>query len=528
MADRLKDIQTKVLEWWNKFTTKQRIILIGIVGAVVLTVVFLAVFFTRPQYVYLIDCENTEKAAEVTEVLESSGINYRTSTSGLRIEVEKSQEAVANLALGAEGFQPSDYDADLFSTSFSTTESDKQKQWVIYLEKKLSADLESYVGIKSANVTIDIPIQNGTLIAQSQQSYAYISLELTQAFSADKAANIAQAVATALGNDSTANITIIDTGGNMLFSGASDNSIAGSVNAMLNTKQQQEEYIASQVKELFNGMGYFDNIVVQGNLVMDPSSHSQVITDYSTETGREEGFIIHSDNAETENSSLSGGPPGTDANDETTTMFEDNSNTSSSSSQSSIDRIYDSDVQQSETPIGAIDYDSSTLALTALRYREMHEEDAEAQGLLDGTTWAAYKDANGEMTPITVEQEWVNLAANATGFPADQITLLAYEKPMFFDAPASDINTSDILSIVMFVIILALLAFVVLSTMRGKRTEDVEEELSVESLLQSAPEVLEEIEVDDKSETRKMIEKFVDENPEAVANLLRNWLQDDW
>ena len=41
-------------------------------------------------------------------------------------------------------------------------------------------------------------------------------------------------------------------------------------------------------------------------------------------------------------------------------------------------------------------------------------------------------------------------------------------------------------------------------------------------------ELHEEIELSDKSETRKMIEKFVDENPEAVAQLLRNWLNDDW
>ena len=27
---------------------------------------------------------------------------------------------------------------------------------------------------------------------------------------------------------------------------------------------------------------------------------------------------------------------------------------------------------------------------------------------------------------------------------------------------------------------------------------------------------------------RKLIEKFVDENPEAAANLLRNWLNEDW
>jgi len=30
------------------------------------------------------------------------------------------------------------------------------------------------------------------------------------------------------------------------------------------------------------------------------------------------------------------------------------------------------------------------------------------------------------------------------------------------------------------------------------------------------------------SEAKKAIEKFVDERPEAVAGLLRNWLNDDW
>ena len=29
-------------------------------------------------------------------------------------------------------------------------------------------------------------------------------------------------------------------------------------------------------------------------------------------------------------------------------------------------------------------------------------------------------------------------------------------------------------------------------------------------------------------ETRKIVEKFVEENPEAAASLLRNWLNEDW
>ena len=57
---------------------------------------------------------------------------------------------------------------------------------------------------------------------------------------------------------------------------------------------------------------------------------------------------------------------------------------------------------------------------------------------------------------------------------------------------------------------------------------ELEPELSVDQLLQDTRENLEEIGFDDRSEARKMIEKFVDEKPEAVATLLRNWLNEDW
>ena len=76
---------------------------------------------------------------------------------------------------------------------------------------------------------------------------------------------------------------------------------------------------------------------------------------------------------------------------------------------------------------------------------------------------------------------------------------------------------------------MALLGFVVIRSMASRKEVAEEEELSVENLLQSTPEVeVEDIEVETKSETRKMIEKFVDDNPEAAANLLRNWLNEDW
>ena len=73
--------------------------------------------------------------------------------------------------------------------------------------------------------------------------------------------------------------------------------------------------------------------------------------------------------------------------------------------------------------------------------------------------------------------------------------------------------------------------FIVLRSARPLTVEEKEPELSVEEMLASTKEnqpSADDIDLQEKSETRKAIEKFVDENPEAVALLLRNWLNDDW
>ena len=128
-----------------------------------------------------------------------------------------------------------------------------------------------------------------------------------------------------------------------------------------------------------------------------------------------------------------------------------------------------------------------------------------------------------------MDEDFYNAVSTATGIPVDAITIVAYRENLFYDAEVREVNWNTILSISLIVIILALLAFVILRSMRIEREVEPEEELSVENLLQSTQEAeLEDIEVESKSETRKMIEKFVDDNPEAVANLLRNWLTEDW
>lgn len=530
MADKLKEIPAKVLAWWNKFTTRQKSIIIGISAAVIFTFAILIYVFTKPQYTRLLTCDNTSQAAEVVDILDGAGITHKESADALVISVLSSQISDANLALATGGYVPDDYTIqDALSGGMSTTASDKEKTYTYYMEKQLAKDLSAMSAVKSAKVHLHIPEQNGTLVRQQQEASAFIQLELDGTFTSANATNMAKAVATSLGNETTANITILDSDSNLLFSGGDDYSTAGIANSMQELQNQAEAMVANQVKKVLLGTNQFDNIEVTSHLTMDYSNYEETVKEYYANDGRDEGMLAHEENFESENSNGVSGVPGTDSNNENSYMYQDSSNSSSSQTENSRDYLPNESSRYTVTPAGGINYSSSSMSIAMITYREIREEDVKRQGLLDGTTWEEYKAANSADVKRDVDQEMYNMAANATGISADNITIVSYESPIFYDAEGMNISWTNILSIIMFVIILGLLAFVVLRSMRTQTAGTEEEELSVENLLQSTPEAeLEDIDVESKSETRKMIEKFVDENPEAAASLLRNWLNEDW
>ncbi len=273
-------------------------------------------------------------------------------------------------------------------------------------------------------------------------------------------------------------------------------------------------------------------IEVTSHLVMDYSSYEETIKEYSAPDGRTEGMLAEHNQFESESTNGVAGVPGTDSNGEggnlNTYVNPDSATSESSSTEVSDKYLPNERLLNSISPAGGIDYTSSSMSISMITYHEYYEEQVDAQGLLDGTSWEEFKAANSADVRMAVDDEFYDMAANATGIDRERITIIAYESPMFFDKEGLNVEATDVLSIFMIVLILALLAFVVLRSMRSKQDAAEEEELSVESMLQSTPDAVEDIDVETKSETRKMIEKFVDDNPDAAANLLRNWLNEDW
>ena len=166
MQERLQKILKNILDWWNKFSTKQKTFIVAAAAGVIIAVAVIASVLTRPQYVLLLQCDTTKEASEVSDLLDEQGLDYKVSDDGYRIQINRKQQSQANLLLGANDIQAAAYTIDnVTSGGFSTTEADKQKRYELYLETRLADDFISmFSAIKSAKVDLNIPTDDGTLI----------------------------------------------------------------------------------------------------------------------------------------------------------------------------------------------------------------------------------------------------------------------------------------------------------------------------------------------------------------------------
>lgn len=531
MADRIKGLLNKLLEWWNKFSTKQKTFIISAGAGIILAFAILITVITRPQYIVLANCDTTKEASEIVTLLEGEGLDYEVSDDGFQIKINKNQQSDASLLLGANDIQAATYTIDnVTDGGFTTTESDKEKRYELYMETRLANDLIArFSGIKSAVVDLYIPEQNGTLIASEEESSIWILLELDGDFSTDSAAGMAKAVSVAIGNKTSENVVIMDTNGNTLYSGDDSYSVAGVASSQMSVKSQWETKVKNDVKQVLLGTNEFDKVEVAVNLDMDFSSTNITDHEYYVADGNSQGYLA-SDRTYTEDSTNgNSGVPGTDSNGDIEYVYQDSSESTSSVAEEEHNYLPSERITNKETLPGGINYDQSTISLSATNMNLIREEDVKSQGLLDGITWEEYKLANAGQTQIEVPDELYDVVAKATGFPVENIAIVAYSENVFFDKEGLNVSASDVMQIILIIVILALLAFVVIRSMRSEKESEQPEELSVENLLQSQPEVeLEDIGSEPISETRRLIEKFVEENPEAVANLLRNWLNEEW
>ncbi|MBQ4057771.1 MAG: hypothetical protein IJD40_02425 [Lachnospiraceae bacterium] len=537
MLDRLKTIQTKIVEFWNRFTSKQKTMIICIAAAVVFTLVALVVLLNRTTYVEIVTFDNTTNASEAKKILTEEAIPYEFTNDGLTLSVPEENEATARLALGENNIA-TDYDDDwdkLFNNSMSTTDSERKLKEKLVAQNNYAEIIENIEGVKQASVQITIPDSTNSLLSEKKESSASILLVTTESFDQASVEGIANYIATALGNKTTDSIRIVNQAGALLFGGDSDEtSIIGSASQTVKIRNQVTENIQDQVRSLFVNSGVYNDAEVKANLDINlDKTKIQDELHYTEDEEEDTGPLLETYTYNAENVDGNAGIPGTDSNDDEINDYELLTGALANSSASVVKQTYSESVKTTitEEAVGKVNTANSSIAVVLSKYVIYDEAKMKKAGLLKGTNFEAFQEENDERKAVEVDDETYALVEKATGISVENIQIQAYEVPLFYpyEATAADVVT-NYLQFALAILIVLLLCFVVFKGMKPVEVTELEPELSVEALLATTKEnqTLEDIEFSEKSATRQQIERFVEENPDEVALLLRNWLNDEW
>ncbi len=537
MQERLKEIPTRLMEFWKKYSSKQKTIIIAVICLVLLAIGITAYLVSRPTYTKFQVFNELKDASAMADALNEQGITYKTSNDGLTIFVKQSDMTEAFYTMSDNNLVDTGYTWDkAFDNSMSTTESEKSQKRNLALQTEIQKSLNQYSFISDAKVFIEVPQQTYSILDEEEKTsitaLVTVREDKKQELTTDTSQALAGWLANTVGTD-LEHVLINDTDGNCIFNGAMADALGGTfTGGATEYCEKLRETIANNVTKMLVKLGYSDIQPGTQGIRFNMSKVETLTKRYSVAEGREYGYPTNLYTYASEGGSGDGGEPGTNSNDNDIDYVMQSGSRSSSSLkiEKYQDLLTDETIENIKNETPAILYDESSLGIVALRYRVYEEEQLEADGTLDNMTFDEFIAQNSERTQIDVSDEEIAVLSQGTGVDPARISIMAYEVPKFVEKPDTTRTIADYLMIILAVLIIALLIYVVIRGTAPVKVSEEEPELSVEQLLATTKEnqSLDDIEFSDKSETRKMIEKFVDENPEAVAQLLRNWLNDEW
>ena len=516
MPEALARIQQQAMEIWNAMDKSQKTRMIFI-AIVVLASVSVAVFIiTRPNYENLLNGKvDVKELTEIRKILQDGKIDFRMTDGGTGIQVRTKDREAAQMALADKGY-PKDgttFSDALSSIKLSTTESDKKKIFKEYTEQKIARGLKTIANINDAVVNLSIPESQYYLDDSKQQDVtAAVVIDANDDLTKSQITGIENFVAGSVEGLKKKNVMIIDKNtGDTLNDPGQDSDISVSTTKQYEFQTAKKKEVETQVKELLN---MFDGIRVGANVVCDFNTETTKEVKYSPPIAGEDTGMLRSTQVNKEavqNGSATGGTPGTDSNSGTPSYT---------------------------TGTGSSNYDN-TSTVQNFELNQKNTESTKAVGQMDTskssiTVSLLYGDKIPNPPSQADISTYIKMISTATGIVNNNITIASFKLPVSkVETPKTDWMKlmNQIGPYALVGILLLMFAILMLKKSSNSSNDLMFKGLEMNPVLPvniENEEDLPEIELEEKSEVKKQIDKFVKRKPAAVAQLLRNWLSDDW
>ncbi len=525
MPEFLSRILKPIQEFWKGLDKSQKL-RIYITSAIVVIAVGLGLFLlTRPSYTTVINNADPADIAEMQKILTEKGISYKLTDdkSGIIVNVKDSDTAHFELVSAGYPKNGLTFADALSSIKINTTESDKKHIWQQLDESDIARQLKLIQNVKDASVTITRP-EKTLFIDDTDDKNAKASVVITKIgdITPKQAESIVKVVASSVEGLDPENVTVVDQNGNPLSIEQDETGIE-KTSTQYDMKKKVKVDLEKNLREVLNDQfDSFDAAKVVVNPVLDFNTLSQSSKEISNPDGMDTGAIISKQELKEDlkNGDSTDAAAGVNSNPGTTPSYPMGSSDSKSykKSDTTENYAYNETSKQSEKSLGEVIPEKTTAAITLLYGNRVPDDTKLTDDLI-----AQVKELASKATGIPVE----NLAVTKL-----KIAPVVEKTPTITETIKSLLSSFGLPALLLLMIIIMVIVAI---PKKSKKTQlepalAGTEELLVPSKysLEVKQEPVPEIDIEERSEVKKQLEKFVKQKPDAVAQLLRNWLTDDY
>ncbi len=527
-------VTRQIREFFGKLTKKERNRFIFLAVAILALSVTLAYLIGRTNYVVLDAGLPLTQANEVTTQLTAIGVPYKTESGGSTILVPDDRLDEVRLTLAGLGVGTSTFDYAAYNDAVSAlgmTDKDKLINYTALLQNNLRITLEKLDKIDSCTAMISLGTTSSYVMSSATPSTATVLVKVVGGgpLTREEATSILNMTAAAVPGLAVEHVTLSDTSGRQ-YSSSGDVSGDTGYTERLMLQDSVRSRLETQIINLLAPILGPENISVAVNVRLNfDKEHIDSVEFAPPVEGETTGLAVSLSQLyeATREDGIIGGVPNSDANGIGTVIYpylDDDGNTSY------IKWANDVNYELNEVRT-SIDKEQGRIAALSAALTINSENVTE--------------DYSTQVTSLLTQALGVDAAyLSVINMPFKQSSMLTdLVGGGKADADAARLREYIILGVkALVIIILALLLFnflrgifnatqknkVLLADGTGANIDYVAgDDISPDGMSVPPIRALRDIELNAKSEDIAQLETFIDRDPQAVAQLLRNWLSEE-
>lgn len=272
---------------WNRLTNVQRVSLVGVGLATVVSLIYLSAWVNEPEYTVLFADLDPEGAGQIVAQLKDQNIPYQLEKNGTAILVPSESVYELRLQLAGQGLPGKDgIGYEIFdNTNLGMSDFVQRLNYRRALEGELARTIQSLHEIQMARVHIVIPEHR--LFSEDQQqpsASVFVKLAPGRQVTKPQIQGITYLVASSVEGMTPESISIIDAHGQLLSEETKEDSFLGLSSNQLETQKNVENHLTRKAQAMLDGVLGPNNAIVRVHTTLNFEQVERSIEEYDPET----------------------------------------------------------------------------------------------------------------------------------------------------------------------------------------------------------------------------------------------------